>query len=176
MGHIQSSLDKDKGLIVVGDMQHQDVSQILKFATIHDLPILADPLSQLRQSQHPNVITTYDLLFRAGLKVEPDFIIRVGKPVVSKVINQWLGRTEAYQILVQNNDQPDAYPVAPHISYEMSANDFFRQIMELEPKKRHNWLSHWQSLEKRARVELQDYVEHASDESAYVARLLETHC
>ena len=173
MDHIQSSLDKDKGLIVVGDMQHQDVSQILKFATIHDLPILADPLSQLRQSQHPNVITTYDLLFRAGLKVEPDFIIRVGKPVVSKVINQWLGRTEAYQILVQNNDQPDAYPVAPHISYEMSANDFFRQIMELEPKKHHNWLSHWQSLEKRARVELQDYVEHASDESAYVARLLE---
>ena len=158
MDHIQSSLDKDKGLIVVGDMQHQDVSQILKFATIHDLPILADPLSQLRQSQHPNVITTYDLLFRAGLKVEPDFIIRVGKPVVSKVINQWLGRTEAYQILVQNNDQPDAYPVAPHISYEMSANDFFRQIMELEPKKRHNWLRRWQSGEKRARVELQDYV------------------
>lgn len=65
-------------------MQHQDVDQILTFSTIHDMPILADPLSQLRREHHPNVVTTYDLLLRSGLELEADFVIRVGKPVISK--------------------------------------------------------------------------------------------
>ncbi len=45
---------------------------------------LSDPLSQLRKEKHPNVITTYDLLYRAGLNLEVDYVIRVGKPVISK--------------------------------------------------------------------------------------------
>jgi 2-succinyl-5-enolpyruvyl-6-hydroxy-3-cyclohexene-1-carboxylate synthase len=46
---IKNVLKDKKGLIIVGDMQHQAVDQILTYATIHDLPILADPLSQLRK-------------------------------------------------------------------------------------------------------------------------------
>ena len=49
---------------------HQAVDQILTYATIHDLPILADPLSQLRKFNHPNVITTYDLLYRSHLNID----------------------------------------------------------------------------------------------------------
>lgn len=75
---------RKKGLIIVGDLQHQEVDQILTYSTIYDLPILADPLSQLRKNNHPNVITTYDLLYRAGLDLDVDFVIRVGKPVISK--------------------------------------------------------------------------------------------
>lgn len=41
-------------------------------------------LSQLRKFNHPNVITTYDLLYRSHLNIDADFIIRVGKPVISK--------------------------------------------------------------------------------------------
>ena len=52
---------------------------------MHDIPILADPLSQLRKYNHPNVITTYDLYYRAGLDIDVDFVIRVGKPVISKI-------------------------------------------------------------------------------------------
>ncbi|MCU5746023.1 2-succinyl-5-enolpyruvyl-6-hydroxy-3-cyclohexene-1-carboxylic-acid synthase [Staphylococcus sp. SQ8-PEA] len=170
---IESILNKPKALIVVGDMQHQEVDQILKYSTIHDVPILADPLSQLRQSQHPNIVTTYDLLFRANLTAEPDYIIRVGKPVVSKATNKWLGETTAYQILVQNNDQPDSYPIAPDISYEMSANDFFRQINERRKGQRTDWLKKWRLLEERARVEVEDYKRRAVDESGYVAHLLD---
>ena len=48
----------------------------------------------------------------------------VGKPVISKKLNQWLKKTDAYQIIVQNNDQIDVFPTPPHISYEISANDF----------------------------------------------------
>lgn len=81
---ISATLQKKKGLIIVGDLQHQEVDQILTYSTIYDLPILADPLSQLRKNNHPNVITTYDLLYRAGLDLDVDFVIRVGKPVISK--------------------------------------------------------------------------------------------
>ena len=55
-------------------MQHQAVDQILTYATIHDLPILADPLSQLRKFNHPNVITTYDLLYRSHLNIDADLL------------------------------------------------------------------------------------------------------
>lgn len=172
LNEINVIVKKRKGLIIVGDMQHQDVDQILTFATIHDMPILADPLSQLRREHHPNVITTYDLLFRAGLEVDVDFIIRVGKPVISKKINQWLKDTKAFQILVQNNDRPDAFPITPHVSYEMSANDFFRQLSETTTVERKQWLEKWQSLEKHAKVEIKDYVRTATDEAAYVANVL----
>src|SRR5699024_9801513 len=145
----------------------------LTFSTIHDMPILADPLSQLRRDNHPNVITTYDLLFRSGLEVDVDFIIRVGKPVVSKKINQWLKVTKAFQILVQNNERPDALPITPYLSYEMSANDFFRQLSETTTVERKQWLEKWQSLEKHAKVEIKDYVRTATDEAAYVAHVLD---
>ena len=124
---------------------------------IYDLPILADPLSQLRKEKHPNVITTYDLLYRAGLNLEVDYVIRVGKPVISKKLNQWLKKTDAYQIIVQNNDQIDVFPTPPHISYEISANDFFRSLMEEPLVERKKWLQQWQSLEQQARIEISDY-------------------
>ncbi|MEP9851569.1 2-succinyl-5-enolpyruvyl-6-hydroxy-3-cyclohexene-1-carboxylic-acid synthase [Staphylococcus aureus] len=173
LNEINVTVKKRKGLIIAGDMQHQDIDQILTFSTIHDMPILADPLSQLRRDNHPNVITTYDLLFRSGLEVDIDFIIRVGKPVVSKKINQWLKVTKAFQILVQNNDRPDAFPITPHVSYEMSANDFFRQLSETTTVERKQWLEKWQSLEKHAKVEIKDYVRTATDEAAYVAHVLD---
>ncbi|MCG7339354.1 2-succinyl-5-enolpyruvyl-6-hydroxy-3-cyclohexene-1-carboxylic-acid synthase [Staphylococcus sp. ACRSN] len=170
---ILNIIQKRKGLIIVGDTQHQDITQVLTYSTIHDVPILADPLSQLRKVHHPNVVSTYDLLYRAGLDVEPDFIIRVGKPVISKKLNQWLKETKAFQILVQNNDAPDAFPVPPNVSYEMSINDFFRQLSETNTMERKRWLEKWQTLEKQAQVEVKDYIKSATDEAAFVGSLLD---
>lgn len=170
---IQQTLTLKKGIIIVGDTQHQDIDQVLTFATIYDLPILADPLSQLRKYDHPNVISTYDLLLRGGLEIQADFVIRVGKPVVSKKLNQWLKATEAYQILVQNYDKFDVFPVVPDISFEISANDFFRALMNEPSVSRKSWLQQWQTLEKQARLGIQDYVKHATDEAVYVSELLD---
>ncbi len=169
---IKEKIEKDKGLIIVGDMQHQEVDQILSYATENDLPVLADPLSQLRRNNHPNVITTYDLLYRAGMDWEVDFVIRVGKPVISKKLNQWLKATSAFQILVQNNDKIDVFPVPPDVSYEISANDFFRSLKNNQPINRKAWIERWQTLEKQARIEINDYLQHATDEAAYVGELI----
>ena len=169
---IKDKIEKSKGLIIVGDMQHQEVDQILTYSTIFDIPVLADPLSQLRRHNHPNVITTYDLLYRAGMDWDVDFVIRVGKPVISKKLNQWLKSTSAFQILVQNNDKIDVFPVPPDVSDEISANDFFRSLMEERTVDRKAWLQQWQSLEKQARIEINDYLQHATDEAAYVGTLI----
>ncbi|MEK5198144.1 2-succinyl-5-enolpyruvyl-6-hydroxy-3-cyclohexene-1-carboxylic-acid synthase [Staphylococcus sp. FSL H8-0121] len=169
---IKEKIEKDKGLIIVGDMQHQEVDQILSYATENDLPVLADPLSQLRRNNHPNIITTYDLLYRAGRDWEVDFVIRVGKPVISKKLNQWLKNTSAFQILVQNNDKIDVFPVPPDVSYEISANDFFRSLKNNQPINRKAWIEKWQTLEKQARIEINDYLQHATDEAAYVGELI----
>ncbi|MFF5916547.1 2-succinyl-5-enolpyruvyl-6-hydroxy-3-cyclohexene-1-carboxylic-acid synthase [Staphylococcus pasteuri] len=169
---IKEKIEKDKGLIIVGDMQHQEVDQILSYATENDLPVLADLLSQLRRNNHPNVITTYDLLYRAGMDWEVDFVIRVGKPVISKKLNQWLKATSAFQILVQNNDKIDVFPVPPDVSYEISANDFFRSLKNNQPINRKAWIEKWQTLEKQARIEINDYLQHATDEAAYVGELI----
>lgn len=170
---IKNILKDKKGLIIVGDMQHQAVDQILTYATIHDLPILADPLSQLRKFNHPNVITTYDLLYRSHLNIDADFIIRVGKPVISKKLNQWLTRTNAFQILVQNNDKIDVFPTPPHISYEISANDFFRSLVNEPTVKRKDWIERWQSIEAQSRKAITQHISQATDESAFVSTLIQ---
>ena len=170
---IKNVLKDKKGLIIVGDMQHQAVDQILTYATIHDLPILADPLSQLRKFNHPNVITTYDLLYRSHLNIDADFIIRVGKPVISKKLNQWLTRTNAFQILVQNNDKIDVFPTPPHISYEISANDFFRSLVNEPTVNRKDWIERWQSIEAQSRKAITQHISQATDESAFVSTLIQ---
>ncbi|WP_145436955.1 2-succinyl-5-enolpyruvyl-6-hydroxy-3-cyclohexene-1-carboxylic-acid synthase [Staphylococcus hominis] len=170
---IKNVLKDKKGLIIVGDMQHQAVDQILTYATIHDLPILADPLSQLRKFNHPNVITTYDLLYRSHLNIDADFIIRVGKPVISKKLNQWLTRTNAFQILVQNNDKIDVFPTPPHISYEISANDFFRSLVNEPTVNRKDWIERWQSIEAQSRKAITQHMSQATDESAFVSTLIQ---
>lgn len=170
---IKNVLKDKKGLIIVGDMQHQAVDQILTYATIHDLPILADPLSQLRKFNHPNVITTYDLLYRSHLNIDVDFIIRVGKPVISKKLNQWLTRTNAFQILVQNNDKIDVFPTPPYISYEISANDFFRSLVNEPTVNRKDWIERWQSIEAQSRKAITQHMSQATDESAFVSTLIQ---
>ncbi|HHU6750609.1 TPA: 2-succinyl-5-enolpyruvyl-6-hydroxy-3-cyclohexene-1-carboxylic-acid synthase [Staphylococcus pseudintermedius] len=166
-------LKQSKGLIVVGDMQHQDISQILTFATIYDLPILADPLNGIRATQHPNVVTTYDLLLRSGLDLSADFVIRVGKPVVSKKLNQWLKTTDATQILVQNNADIDAFPKNPDYFFEISANDFFRALGDIPAAYRKMWLRQWQSMEEQAHHTIKAHQKTATDEAAYVSRVLD---
>lgn len=170
---ISHILKEKKGLIIVGDMQHQAIDQILTYATVHDIPILADPLSQLRKYNHPNVITTYDLYYRAGLDLDVDFVIRVGKPVISKKLNQWLKRTNAYQILVQNNDKIDVFPTPPSISYEISANDFFRNLIEEAAVDRKDWINMWRTLESQARNTIDKHMTNATDEAAFVKILID---
>ncbi|KGX86747.1 2-succinyl-5-enolpyruvyl-6-hydroxy-3-cyclohexene-1-carboxylic-acid synthase [Pontibacillus litoralis] len=79
-----------KGLIVCGpQMNHRLIEPIVQLARHMQLPILADPLSQLRSGLHDKdlIIESYDAILKneaIRVKWKPDFIIRFGAMPVSK--------------------------------------------------------------------------------------------
>ncbi|WP_188453988.1 2-succinyl-5-enolpyruvyl-6-hydroxy-3-cyclohexene-1-carboxylic-acid synthase [Virgibacillus oceani] len=79
-----------KGLIVCGPQTDENLVQaVVHFASAWNLPILADPLSQLRSGEHhkDHVIEGFDAFLRnksIRKQLKPDFIIRFGAMPVSK--------------------------------------------------------------------------------------------
>lgn len=82
--------EKKRGVIVCGPQTDPTFARsIIQFASAWGLPILADPLSQLRTGKHEKawMINGYDAMLRSKEVREalaPDFIIRFGAMPVSK--------------------------------------------------------------------------------------------
>lgn len=143
---VKPIIRQEKGIIIVGDCQLEDLTQMLVFSTIHNIPIIADPLSQIRDLKHPNVVTTGDSIFKVIKDIQPGYIIRVGNAVVSKAINQWIKTQTAPQILIQPRIQPNTFPKVPDLFIEITANDFFRQVAEEKPVNNQSWIKFWHTL------------------------------
>lgn len=169
---VESMMHNGRGVIVVGDCQNEDLSQLLLFATIHQLPVFADALSQLRHRSHPCIITTGDTLFKVYDGVEPSYIIRVGRPSISKQLNNWLAKQQCPQILVQNVMKPDTFPVVPDVHLEMTANDCFRLLAELHTTPSPGWLEIFQQLNDVIVNVIQQHIQTVDDEGTVFARLL----
>ncbi|WP_164668289.1 2-succinyl-5-enolpyruvyl-6-hydroxy-3-cyclohexene-1-carboxylic-acid synthase [Virgibacillus doumboii] len=79
-----------KGLIVCGPHMESNIADsVVKLAAEWGLPVLADPLSQVRSGKHQkdNVIEGYDAILRNEAireQLKPDYIIRFGAMPVSK--------------------------------------------------------------------------------------------
>jgi len=168
---LRKIMHRSRGMIVVGDCQNEDLSQLLLFAAIHQLPVFADPLSHLRHQDSPYILSTGDTLFKVNQSFNPGYIIRVGKPVVSKAINRWLSTVEAPQILVQNALKPDTYPVVPDVHLEMTANDCFRQLAEESPVISHGWFELFSHLNAVVTNVIQQHIHAVNDEGTIFARL-----
>lgn len=87
---LQQLTPKHKGLIVCGPQEDPALaSNITTLAEQWGIPVLADPLSQLRAGRHEKdfIIENYDAIFRSEQmrkQLKPDFIIRFGAMPVSK--------------------------------------------------------------------------------------------
>jgi 2-succinyl-5-enolpyruvyl-6-hydroxy-3-cyclohexene-1-carboxylate synthase len=82
----------ERGVIVAGDGAGAPLSW-LKLAESVAYPVIAEPTSGLRSGQ---VISTYDALLRHERFAlsRPDLVLRVGRPVTSKVLGPWLESAE----------------------------------------------------------------------------------
>src|SRR5699024_8603736 len=84
-------LNHSKGLIVCGPQQDEHFSEaVITLAKKFRLPVLADPLSQVRTNIHAKdvVVEGYDAIFRneeIRKALQPEFIIRFGAMPVSKM-------------------------------------------------------------------------------------------
>jgi 2-succinyl-5-enolpyruvyl-6-hydroxy-3-cyclohexene-1-carboxylate synthase len=80
-----------RGLVVAGWGADVDPDAVGRFAAHARWPVLADPLSGVRQG--PAAISTYDALLRSRAVAEglrPDVVLRLGAPLTGKVAASWL--------------------------------------------------------------------------------------
>jgi len=93
-------------IIVVGPMEgntHQ--KELVQFGEEFQVPILADPLSQLRfGTQSKIVLSNYDYFLRYK-KINPDLVIRFGRKPTSKVLNKLLDKWKNNTILIDPWEQ-----------------------------------------------------------------------
>ena len=89
-----------RGVIVAGWGADVDPEAVERFATAASWPVLADPISGVRQG--PNAVSTYDALLRSpavAASLRPDVVLRLGAPVTAKAATTWLDAS-VRQILV----------------------------------------------------------------------------
>ena len=155
--------NKQKGLIVCGPQVNQELGeQITALSSSLKVPILADPLSQLRSGTHEKqtIISTYDALFKSETirkQMTPDYIIRFGAMPISKSYLFFLQEHEdVLQIVVE--DYENMREPTNHSSEYVFANSisFCKALLHLskQAEPTSDWLSTWQRMEEVASLTL----------------------
>lgn len=99
VGAIADLVGGRTGVIIAGGGV-DDASAVMELADALCWPVLADQRSGCR-GVHPRVIAHGDAIVRVPSELlDAEVILRLGAPVASKVISQWLATTDADQILV----------------------------------------------------------------------------
>ena len=83
---------EQRGVIVAGWGADVDADAVERFAQAASWPVLADPLSGLRQGAGV-AVSTYDAILRspgAAAALRPDVVLRLGAPLTGKVATDWL--------------------------------------------------------------------------------------
>lgn len=152
-----------KGLIVCGpQMAEEAAGAIAELAAAWKLPILADPLSQIRAGRYSktNLIVGYDAFLRNETirkKLKPEFVIRFGAMPVSK----------AYLFYVKNHKDAEQFVVEENAGYREPAGNktefiyaepkmLCHDLLEIIDKTNFSrmWLHTWQQMDEIARKHL----------------------
>ncbi len=80
---------------------------LLSFAREFQVPLLADPLSQLRGCDDALVIDNYDSFLAHEDAPAADVVIRFGRWPISKRLTQWFERTRPMQLVVDPRESRD---------------------------------------------------------------------
>ncbi|HLR09517.1 MAG TPA: 2-succinyl-5-enolpyruvyl-6-hydroxy-3-cyclohexene-1-carboxylic-acid synthase [Bacillota bacterium] len=171
-----------RGLIVCGPQVSGDVAAaIVRLADAWHLPVLADPLSQVRSGQHNKacIIESYDAFLRSETireQLRPDFIIRFGAMPVSK----------PYLFFVQTHRDALQFVVEPDGDYREpagNASDFIFSdpvdlCHDLIDKNPHmpfstSWLKKWQTINRLAKHHIQTRTNASLTEGEAVRTLMD---
>lgn len=183
-GLIEKLSNKKRGLIVCGPQTNEDFAEaVTSLAAKWQLPVLADPLSQIRAGQHHKdlVIEGYDAFLRNETirkKMQPDFIIRFGAMPVAK----------PYLFYINEHADVEQYIVEEHAGYREPAGNRTEFIyagskllcddllatdveMSFDPE----WLEEWQAMNQVAKKHLMNASSEPGSitEGAAVKRLME---
>ncbi|WP_100013200.1 2-succinyl-5-enolpyruvyl-6-hydroxy-3-cyclohexene-1-carboxylic-acid synthase [Lentibacillus sediminis] len=171
---------KEKGLIVCGPQPDEKLADaITRFAAVWGLPILADPLSQLRGGGHAkdHIIESYDAILRSQDirgKLQPDFIIRFGAMPVSKPYLFYVKEHRSIPHYVVEADTGFREPTGSAVSYIFAdPASLCAGLSDTPGKETGDWLRSWQEMNKIAVGHLQKENEPALTEGSAVREMLE---
>lgn len=141
----------DNILILSGVNQpDKDLNSIIDALSLHkNIPVLAPPTANL---QSKNVFNSIDLLFYAIKKEElesfqPDVLITIGGPVVSKVVKQYL-RANQPKFHIDIDENPSKIDTYNALTHHIIANpsDVFSQLQKSVNSKADGYLKSWHLL------------------------------
>lgn len=139
---IKQRLEKhQKGLIVCGPQTDPGLPEaVTQLARYLQLPVLADPLSQVRAGQHEkdHVIEAYDAILKSpGVREQfvPDFIIRFGAMPVSK----------PYWLMLQDHPEIEQYVVESYEGFRDPSGNEASLILADGKQFCETWVNHLES-------------------------------
>lgn len=153
-----------RGLLVCGPQTSlESAKALVELAQTFKLPLLADPLSQVRNigATDVEIISTYDAILRTKVlreRLKPEFVIRFGAMPVSKV----------YRFFIEEAHEATQYIVSPMIHYKEQTGkkmhfihtgpvQFVEQMLKAkksEPSTNKTWITLWMGYNERAKTEL----------------------
>ena len=143
--------DAERGLLLLGQDPAVTVGSVARFEAATGWPVLADPLSGMRTIDS---VTTYDALLRSSgwsAAHRPDVVVRLGRPLTSKAVGNWLG-PEVAQVIVA----PRPSFLDPHRSAALVVGAEPTQLLadaaENIHRGAHEWTAEWMVAEGRARA------------------------
>jgi 2-succinyl-5-enolpyruvyl-6-hydroxy-3-cyclohexene-1-carboxylate synthase len=160
--------DARKPLIVCGPQYDSGLAAALaSLAMKLNVPVLADPLSQIRWGNHDRsrVMDRYDSILRheaTASELQPDFILRIGAPPTSKTLLQFLQRNAAArQVIVDSARWPDPLLVASEVIHadprELAVAMGNSGVCAGGVSGRGGWLSTWREANNLAGSALSTY-------------------
>ena len=149
-------LKKPRVLLIAGASAGVDDARgLLQLANKMGWPILADPRSGARVDDNEVVICAMDSLLRNerfAISQKPEIILRIGAPLVSKVVNSWLATSGATQIVVSRTPvliDPEQVTKLHLISDLRSINELISKITGNEDRA---WLRSWSQAEAKSQL------------------------
>jgi 2-succinyl-5-enolpyruvyl-6-hydroxy-3-cyclohexene-1-carboxylate synthase len=153
---------RPRGAVVAGWGSGASPDAVERFAAAAGWPVLADPISGLRQG--PHAISTYEALLRNPGFVaahRPDLVVRLGAAPTSKPLTAWLD-PGVPQLLVD----PDGAWLDPgRAAAERAAVDADQLLAALAaaltqtPARDDGWLRSWQAADRSARAALDELLD-----------------
>jgi 2-succinyl-5-enolpyruvyl-6-hydroxy-3-cyclohexene-1-carboxylate synthase len=134
-------------LVVAGEMRDGDrLSAALKRLNV---PVLAEPTSQLRRGETGATVESYEALLRAGWSLQhgPDLVIRLGATPTSRVMTRWLAAAAAPTFLI---DPDRGWRDQDHVATNVMGCDPQPLLEALPPVDRAAWRDQWVTAGKRA--------------------------
>jgi 2-succinyl-5-enolpyruvyl-6-hydroxy-3-cyclohexene-1-carboxylate synthase len=142
-------IDGKRGVILAG---RGATSEVLTLAKKLGWPVFADPRSELRLCDE-NVLVAFDPILRSEIFANshfPDVVLRVGEPAASKVTAQWVARSKATIVQMQETEMIVDPDHSSSMTLVGNVSSVASVLAEMVTTSTQGWLADWSTAETAA--------------------------